>query len=139
MSARSSASRARSTEKYSVPRSVRTLAAHAGGVDEAHRALRCLDHGVDASRVVPGRSWTTDRSSPTSRLNSVDLPTLGRPTRATRRHADRLAGRSPAGSPSPPADRHVVGARIRRRVGIRQAAAHHVVEEVAGAPPVEGD
>src|SRR5918993_303893 len=36
-----------------------------------------------ASRVVPGRSWTTARSSPVSRLNSVDLPTLGRPTIAT--------------------------------------------------------
>ena len=35
------------------------------------------------SRVVPGRSWTTERSSPMRRLNSVDLPTLGRPTRAT--------------------------------------------------------
>ena len=31
----------------------------------------------------PGRSCTTLRSSPTSRLNSVDLPTLGRPTIAT--------------------------------------------------------
>ena len=35
------------------------------------------------SRVVPGRSWTTERSSPISRLNRVDLPTLGRPTMAT--------------------------------------------------------
>ena len=35
------------------------------------------------SRVVPGRSWTTDRSSPISRLKRVDLPTLGRPTMAT--------------------------------------------------------
>ena len=37
-----------------------------------------------ASRVVPDMSWTTDRSSPTSRLKSVDLPTFGRPTMATR-------------------------------------------------------
>ncbi len=37
-----------------------------------------------ASRVVPGRSWTTDRSSPTKRLKSVLLPTFGRPTMATR-------------------------------------------------------
>ena len=36
-----------------------------------------------ASRVVPGRSWTTARSSPISRLNSVDLPTFGRPTSET--------------------------------------------------------
>ena len=35
------------------------------------------------SRVVPGMSCTTARSSPMSRLNSVDLPTLGRPTMAT--------------------------------------------------------
>src|SRR5438270_6511927 len=35
------------------------------------------------SRVVPGRSCTTDRSSPISLLNSVDLPTFGRPTMAT--------------------------------------------------------
>ena len=38
-----------------------------------------------ASRVVPGMSCTTARSSPISRLNSVDLPTFGRPTIATRR------------------------------------------------------
>ena len=36
-----------------------------------------------ASRVVPGMSCTTARSSPISRLNSVDLPTFGRPTIAT--------------------------------------------------------
>ena len=35
------------------------------------------------SRVVPGASCTTARSSPTRRLNRVDLPTLGRPTMAT--------------------------------------------------------
>ena len=32
-----------------------------------------------ASRVVPGMSCTTARSSPISRLNRVDLPTFGRP------------------------------------------------------------
>ena len=36
-----------------------------------------------ASLVVPGASWVTERSSPTSRLKRVDFPTLGRPTRAT--------------------------------------------------------
>ena len=36
-----------------------------------------------AGLVVPGMSWTTERSSPMRRLNSVDLPTLGRPTSAT--------------------------------------------------------
>ena len=35
------------------------------------------------SRVVPGVSSTIAIRSPTRRLNSVDLPTLGRPTSAT--------------------------------------------------------
>ena len=35
------------------------------------------------SRVTPGRSSTSARRLPTSRLNRVDLPTLGRPTMAT--------------------------------------------------------
>src|SRR4051812_738006 len=35
------------------------------------------------SRVVPGTSCTTERSSPMRRLNSGDLPTFGRPTMAT--------------------------------------------------------
>ncbi len=60
-----------------------------------------------ASRVVPGGSWTTDRSSPSSRLNSVDLPTLGRPTRATR---GMPSGRSP---PCPPGRRTSVLPRLR--------------------------
>ena len=51
-----------------------------------------------ASRVVPAMSWTTERSSPTSRLNSVLLPTLGRPTIATRGGATSSAFQS--GSPS---------------------------------------
>ena len=37
-----------------------------------------------ASRVVPGCSLTTRRSWPTMRLIKEDLPTLGRPTTATR-------------------------------------------------------
>ena len=57
-----------------------------------------------ASRVVPARSWTTERSSPTSRLNSVLLPTFGRPTMATR------GGRGSSGDP-----RLVAGCRRRRR------------------------
>src|ERR1700739_1395352 len=32
------------------------------------------------SRVIPGSSVTIERRVPVSRLNSVDLPTLGRPT-----------------------------------------------------------
>ena len=35
------------------------------------------------SRVTPGRSSTSARRLPTRRLNSVDLPTFGRPTMAT--------------------------------------------------------
>src|SRR5579871_1699665 len=34
------------------------------------------------SRVIPGSSPTMARREPTSRLNSVDLPTFGRPTMA---------------------------------------------------------
>ena len=37
-----------------------------------------------ASRVVPGRSKTIWRCSPSKRLTKVDLPTLGRPTMAVR-------------------------------------------------------
>ena len=36
-----------------------------------------------ASRVVPGRSCTTARSSPMRWLKRVDFPTLGLPTKAT--------------------------------------------------------
>ncbi len=36
------------------------------------------------SRVIPGSSPTIDRRLPVSRLKSVLLPTLGRPTMATR-------------------------------------------------------
>ena len=46
-----------------------------------------------ASRVVPGSSCTTERSLPTSRLNNVDFPTLGRPTIAT----DNMVGSPDAG------------------------------------------
>jgi len=35
------------------------------------------------SRVMPGSSPTIARREPTMRLNSVDLPTLGRPTMAS--------------------------------------------------------
>ena len=77
-----------------------------------------------ASRVVPGMSCTTERSSPMSRLNRVDLPTLGRPTRATendplarrprRRAASRRRGRRPP-SASPSAAPSVPGRAARRR------------------------
>jgi len=51
-----------------------------------------------ASRVVPGMSWTIERSSPTSRLKSVDFPALGRPTNATRGMS--MSGRTSSGSSS---------------------------------------
>ena len=68
-----------------------------------------------ASRVVPGTSCTMARSSPISRLNSVDLPALGRPTSTTEYAAAAAAARpwpgcsgatpsgpSPAGGPERP-------------------------------------
>src|SRR5262245_32791456 len=50
------------------------------------------------SRVTPGRSSTKASRLPTSRLNRVDLPTLGRPRMAT----VKLIGRAPAGWRSSP-------------------------------------
>ena len=43
------------------------------------------------SRVIPGWSPTIDLRSPVKRLNSVDLPTLGRPTTATNGRASRVS------------------------------------------------
>src|SRR5919201_4808169 len=45
------------------------------------------------SRVVPGRSSTIATRSPTSRLKSVDFPTLGRPTIAAVAFAITASGR----------------------------------------------
>jgi hypothetical protein len=44
----------------------------------AHSAWAAL-----RSRVIPGRSWTTARRVPSTRLKNVDLPTFGRPMMAT--------------------------------------------------------
>ena len=44
------------------------------------------------SRVTPGRSSTSARRLPTRRLNSVDLPTFGRPTMATEKVMGRTRG-----------------------------------------------
>jgi len=78
------AANARSTEYDSGPRSVfdrRRMPA----VSTKHSGPSSVSTTVSmVSRVVPGMSCTTARSSPMSRLNSVDLPTLGRPTSATR-------------------------------------------------------
>src|SRR5690606_36250356 len=80
----------------------------------------CSKSTATASRVVPGWSKATSRSSPMSALISVDLPTLGRPTTATRtRAAGSAAGPSPGwpGSPCPaaPASSLPGGARRARR------------------------
>ena len=81
------------------------------------------------SRVVPGRSWTTARSSPISRLNRVDLPTLGRPTSAT----DTVRGSS-GSAPAPVAlDIRAVLVLLGRRGQLGE----HLVEQVAGAAAVQ--
>src|SRR5580693_3164964 len=46
------------------------------------------------SRVIPGSSPTIERRDSVSRLNSVDLPTLGRPTMA-KTGAPSAVGREP--------------------------------------------
>ena len=74
------------------------------------------------SRVVPGMSWTTARSSPMSRLNSVDLPDV--------RPADDGDGERPA------RPRRSSRRRRRRRSGGR-ADGHQLVEQIAGAPAVQ--
>jgi hypothetical protein len=48
------------------------------------------------SRVVPGWSWTRTRSSPSRRLTSDDLPTLGLPTKAMRMGASGASAASPS-------------------------------------------
>ena len=44
-----------------------------------------LNRLAGSERVVPATLSTTTRSEPASRLSRLDLPTLGRPTSATRR------------------------------------------------------
>jgi hypothetical protein len=59
------------------------------------------------SRVIPGSGPVSSRSSPTSRLTSVDLPTLGRPTIASCSGRSLLSGSADTSSGS--------GAKSRRR------------------------
>ena len=47
-------------------------------VDESHRPI------ANITVALPGTSLTTTRASPRTELTSVDLPTFGRPTMATR-------------------------------------------------------
>ena len=84
MSARSRASRARSTEKYSVPRSVRDLRRMPGGVDEADRSLRGLHHGVHrvpggAGGVVGDRPLVAHQPVEQGRLPDVGPADQGHP------------------------------------------------------------
>jgi len=100
-------------------------AAETGRIDEADRAVRCLDDRVDGVPVVPGMSWTTERSSPSSLLKSVDLPTLGRPMMATA-----------ASRPSRPGRRRCRLLLLLGRERWRQEL-DHGVQQVAGAPAVQ--
>ena len=47
------------------------------------RVAPSITASVSRSRVVPGTGVTIARSTPESRLNSVDFPTFGRPAIAT--------------------------------------------------------
>src|SRR5215813_6062351 len=67
------------------------------------------------SRVTPGRSSTRARRLPTRRLNSVDLPTFGRPTMATVK--DMVARPSGARRSAERRQFAVVGEEIHRVVG----------------------
>ncbi len=70
------------------------LAPQARGIDQLEASGRRARTSTSiASRVVPGGSNATSGSSPSQALISVDLPTLGRPTIAT-----RLRGRAAVGS-----------------------------------------
>ena len=63
---------------------LRVLVLEAGGVDHPEIEPEQAAPRPRAGRGSrPGRSSTSARRLPTSRLNRVDLPTLGRPTMAT--------------------------------------------------------
>ena len=84
-SARSTASSERITENFSIFSSTLALFADAGGVDEGELAVfDCPRSASTLSRVVPATLETMTRSSPSTRLSRLDLPTFGLPMRATR-------------------------------------------------------
>ena len=86
-----------------MPSSISALAPHAGRVDEADRARRRSRPRCRSRRgsCPAGRARPT-RSSPISRLNSVDLPTFGPPDDARRReHRPLRARRSTVGARPP--------------------------------------
>jgi hypothetical protein len=84
------------------------LAAQAGGVDQFERRPSRSKGTWMASRVVPGWSKATSRSSPSQALISVDLPTFGRP--ATARRMGRRHRR--AGHPRRPREVEVLQRRL---------------------------
>ena len=136
MSARSRASRARRTEKYSVPRSVRALAPHAGGVDEAATVPSGVSTTVSiASLVVPGsvvddRPLVADQPVEQGRLADVG------PTATSDATASGIVPRPWLGKPSWPVIT-MLGVLVSDPPTGRLADAgqsHQIVEEVAGHP-----
>ena len=68
-------------------------AEHAAGVEQREVTFCHCAICAITSRVVPGTGVTIARRVPVILLNSVDLPTLGRPTRTTRGNGAPLWGR----------------------------------------------
>ena len=82
-STRSDAARA-CTLRATPSRSIRSLVSRAPAVSTSVSARPSMStRSVTRSRVVPGTSVTMARSAPTSALNRLDLPTLGRPAITT--------------------------------------------------------
>ena len=129
MSARSRARSARRVACCSVPRSV-----FDGRRSPAVSMKQTGPSGVSttvsmASRVVPGMSCTMERSSPSSRLKSVDLPTLGRPMMATRGPLPGATASAVSAPSSPASARDAVAP-----LAAPREQAHHLVEQVARSP-----
>ena len=80
------------TENFSIASNTRPLRRSPAVSMSSKRCPLRSSGTLIASRVVPGRSNATSRSSPSQVLISVDLPTFGRP--ATARRIGRLAGSS---------------------------------------------
>ena len=72
------------TENFSMLSNTRPLRRKPAVSISSKRRPWCSKGTWIASRVVPGWSKATNRSSPSQVLISVDLPTLGRPATASR-------------------------------------------------------
>ena len=117
--ARSIARSARRKLKYSTPRTFAGRRSPAVSTNRTGPSAHSTTAST-ASRVVPASSNTTERSSPTSRLNRLDLPTFGRPTSANARlvvrrprreslvgeHARRCGRGPPGAAPVERGNRH---------------------------------